>query len=219
MKRGILMKKDIIILTKSDKRAGYCIAGIDVSNGEWIRLVSSNEETENAVPMRDIVCSNGDMVEIYDIVEVDIVKPMPTKVQPENYLYNENTKWVKKGKSSLDEVITLHGYDCPEFVFGNTDKELTEENVDMAKDSLLLLKVSNPRYNIKVFPERTVVQLDFFYRNCFYSYLKITQKDLKRYYETKPEGKYTAHTNVFVFSLTDKYKNGKYYKVVAQALV
>ncbi len=46
--------------------------------------------------MRDIVCSNGDMVEIYDIVEVDIVKPMPTKVQPENYLYNENTKWVKR---------------------------------------------------------------------------------------------------------------------------
>ena len=33
------MKKDIIVLTKSDKRAGYCVAGIDRLTGEWVRIV------------------------------------------------------------------------------------------------------------------------------------------------------------------------------------
>ena len=42
-------------------------------------------------------------------------------------------------------------------------KELTEENVDMAKDSLLLLKVSNPRYNIKVFPEKNSCSIGFLF--------------------------------------------------------
>ena len=29
------MKKNIIILTKSIKHGGFCVAGIDTDNGEW----------------------------------------------------------------------------------------------------------------------------------------------------------------------------------------
>lgn len=64
------MKKNIIILTKSDKRAGYCVAGIDEMTGEWIRIVSSNEATEHAVPLEDMVCDNGELIDIYDVVEI-----------------------------------------------------------------------------------------------------------------------------------------------------
>lgn len=39
------MEKKIIILTKSKKHSGYCVAGIDYETGEWIRLVSSDSET------------------------------------------------------------------------------------------------------------------------------------------------------------------------------
>ena len=37
------MIKKICILTKSVKDSGYCVAGIDVENKNWIRLVSSKD--------------------------------------------------------------------------------------------------------------------------------------------------------------------------------
>lgn len=210
------VKKDIIILTKSDKRMGYCVAGIDRQTGEWVRVVSSNASTEHAVPDKDLVCDNGQVVDIYDIVEIDFIRAVPTTVQPENYLYNERVKWRKKGKSSLDEVLHIHGYDDASYVFGNTANRLKEDEVHLAGRSLLLLNVDQSKYNVKHFPERTILQLNFCYKGENYTFFKVTQKDLREKY--KVEGWYQTGTNVFVFSLTDQHVDGKYYKVVAQAL-
>lgn len=213
------MKKDIIILTKSDKHSGYCVAGIDKKTGEWVRVISSDWMTENAVPKTALICDDGKEVDIYDIVEIEFIKATPTDVQPENYLYNEKIQWKKKGKSNLKEVLSIHDYDNVEYVFGNTMKRLEGNEVYLAKGSLLLLKVHNPIYNVKFFPERAVFQMNFSYKEKDYSFFKITQKDLKEKYSAKAEGWYQTGTNTFVFSLTDKYKDGRYYKVVAQALI
>lgn len=213
------MKKEIIILTKSDKRAGYCVAGIDKETGEWIRIISSNRMTEHAVPETDLICDDGKEVDIYDIVEIEFIKAAPTDVQPENYLYNEKVQWKKKGKSNLDEVLWIHNYDDVEYVFGNTMKRLEKNEVHLAESSLLLLKVDNAIYNVKYFPERTVFQMNFSYKKKDYSFFKITQNELKEKYCAKAEGWYQTGTNTFVFSLTDQYKDGRYYKVVAQALI
>ena len=94
------MEKKIIILAKSVKHSGYCVAGIDYETGEWIRLVSKDEETEYAVPQKDLVCTDGKDIEVYDIVVCSILKNCGTEVQPENYLYDENVKWQKVGRSS-----------------------------------------------------------------------------------------------------------------------
>lgn len=212
------MKKDIIILTKSDKHSGFCVAGIDMFNGEWVRLVSGNAATEHAVPVEDMICDNGQIIDIYDIIEIDIYKHVPTNVQPENYLYNESIKWKKKGKSNLSQVISLHGYDYPEYVFGNTYRRLDDGNIGLAGASLLLLKVDNPRYVVKSFPERKLIQLNFFYRDNSYAFFNVTQKDLKEYFNNQPDNSYISNANVFVFSLTEKYIDEKYYKVVAQEL-
>ena len=95
------MKKEIIILTKSDKRAGYCIAGIDKETGEWVRVISSNWMTEHAVPGSDLVCDDGKEVDIYNVVEIEFIKAVPTNVQPENYLYMRRPNGRKKEKAIL----------------------------------------------------------------------------------------------------------------------
>lgn len=213
------MTKDIIILTKSDKRMGYCVAGIDRRTGEWVRVVSSNDSTEHAVPDQDLICDNGQTVDIYDIVEIDFIRAVPTDVQPENYLYNETVQWKMQGKSNLEEVLRIHGYDYTEYVFGNTVHRLEQDEVHLAGQSLLLLNVGQPQYNVKTFPDRKVLQMNFSYNNNRYSFLKVTQKDLKEEYIYKEDGWYNTGTNTFVFSLTDRYKDGRYYKVVAQALM
>lgn len=212
------MRRQIIILTKSDKMAGYCVAGVDRNTGEWVRVVSSNIVTEHAVPYEDLITDEGTLVEIYDVVEIDFIRPVPTKVQPENYLYNKMIKWRKLGKSNLREVLSIHGYDNDEYVFGNVNKRLDSEEVYCAEGSLLLLRVQYPRYYVKNFPERKVLQLCFEYKGRPYSFFKVTQKELKEKYMNANEGWHVTGTNVFVFSLTDQYVDGNYYKVVAQAL-
>lgn len=211
------MEKNIIILTKSVKHSGYCIAGIDYETGEWIRLVSSNTLTEGAVPEEQLKLNNGKDLDIYDIICVDIIKSVATLVQPENHLYNEQKKWVYNGKSNLQEVIKKHGYDSPSFVFVNSDRRLDEDTIFNGSPSLLLLNIQNGEFFIKTF-ESQKIQINFWYNGRDYRYIKVTQTDLKNSFRGRNDGTYPLHSHSIVFSLTDKYVDNKYYKVVAQFL-
>ena len=212
------MEKKIIILTKSKKHSGYCVAGIDYETGEWIRLVSSDLETEGAVPCVDLQCSNGETLEVYDIIMCRLLRKCGTIVQPENCLYDETVKWKKVGKSNLDEVIKIHGYDSVEYVFENEDTKLPADWIFSGNPSLCLLKVKDASIWVKTFEDKKI-SLNFTYDDVRYKYMSISQIDLLNYYRNKTDDSYPLGTVTVVFSLTDKYYwNGKYYKVVAQIL-
>jgi len=212
------MEKDIIILTKSFKHTGYCIAGIDYETGKWIRLVSSNISTEGAVPEEQLTLDNGKDLDIYDIICVDVIKSVGTLVQPENFWYNEQKEWEYIGQSHLEEVIEKHGYDNPKYVFRNTDNRIDAGTVFNGSPSLLLLNIEDGDIFIKTF-ERQKIQLNFWFNEHHYQFFKITQEDLKEFFRTKSDGSYALISNSIVFSLTDKFSfDNRYYKVVAQFL-
>lgn len=212
------MEKKIIILTKSKKHSGYCVAGIDYETGEWIRLVSSDSETEGAVPWEDLQYSNGETLEVYDIIMCRLLRKCGTIVQPENCLYDETVKWEKVGKSNLDEVIKIHGYDSVDYVFENEDTKLPADWIFSGNPSLCLLKVKDASIWVKTFEDKKI-SLNFTYDDIQYKYMSISQIDLLNYYRNKTDDSYPLGTVTVVFSLTDKYYwNGKYYKVVAQIL-
>lgn len=212
------MEKKIIILTKSKKHSGYCVAGIDYETGEWIRLVSSDLETEGAVPWEDLQYSNGETLEVYDIIMCRLLRKCGTIVQPENCLYDETVKWKKVGKSNLDEVIKIHGYDSVEYVFENEDTKLPADWIFSGNPSICLLKVKDASIWVKTFEDKKI-SLNFTYDDIQYKYMSISQIDLLNYYRNKTDDSYPLGRVTVVFSLTDKYYwNGKYYKVVAQIL-
>ena len=212
------MEKKIIILTKSKKHSGYCVAGIDYETGEWIRLVSSDSETEGAVPREDLQYSNGETLEVYDIIMCRLLRKCGTIVQPENCLYDETMKWEKVGKSNFDEVIKIHGYDSVDYVFENEDTKLPADWKFSGNPSLCLLKVKDASIWVKTFEDKKI-SLNFTYDDIQYKYMSISQIDLLNYYKNKTDDSYPLGTVTVVFSLTDKYYwNGKYYKVVAQIL-
>ena len=212
------MEKKIIILTKSKKHSGYCVAGIDYETGEWIRLVSSDLETEGAVPWKDLQYSNGETLEVYDIIICRLLRKYGTVVQPENCLYDETVKWKKVGKSNLDEVIKIHGYDSVDYVFENEDTKLPADWIFSGNPSLCLLKVKDASIWVKTFEDKKI-SLNFTYDDIRYKYMPISQIDLLNDYRNKTDDSYPLGTITVVFSLTDKYYwNGKYYKVVAQIL-
>lgn len=212
------MEKKIIILTKSKKHSGYCVAGIDYETGEWIRLVSSDSETEGAVPWEDLQYSNGETLEVYDIIMCRLLRKCGTIVQPENCLYDETMKWEKVGKSNFDEVIKIHGYDSVDYVFENEDTKLPADWRFSGNPSLCLLKIKDASIWVKTFEDKKI-SLNFTYDDIQYKYMSISQIDLLNYYKNKSDNPYPLGTVTVVFSLTDKYYwNGKYYKVVAQIL-
>ena len=76
------MKKTVLILTKSAKTGGYCVAGIDVNTRQWIRLVTDNEEVHHSLTDENMVCSNGRVCDKLDVVEVDFIGNAPLPISP-----------------------------------------------------------------------------------------------------------------------------------------
>ncbi|GAB6156012.1 hypothetical protein JCM17380_47640 [Desulfosporosinus burensis] len=65
------MGKEIILLAESKKYNNLCIAGIDTSTGEWIRIVSQDSGVSHAVKVEDAIYEDGSVPELLDIVEIE----------------------------------------------------------------------------------------------------------------------------------------------------
>lgn len=215
------MHKEIIVLAKSSKRGKYCIAGVDVDDGKWIRPVSSDFMNEGAVPLADITYADGKVVQVLDIVRIKLLSPEPTEAQPENYLYDSRVKWEKIRRITLDELIRQRGYDQPSMIFYNNKKEVSREELK-GQASLLFVNVQNSHIFIKTFYDggrrNKRIQFNFEYNNATYRFFKVSDVAVKEAFQDMPDGEYNHRDNLpVVFSLTDEYANtGKFYKMAAQ---
>lgn len=79
----MLGKRQIVILAKSKKGSGHCIAGIDYKTGEWLRPISKSGH-EGSIA-KNVV----ENINIFDVVEIDFLDNCENKVQSENYYYND----------------------------------------------------------------------------------------------------------------------------------
>lgn len=89
------MQKEILVLAKSYKTGGFCIAGVEVDKGtdgqrrltrRWIRPVSrQNGTTSGSIP--SVACSN---FSVFDLIGIDLEKHQPMAGQPENWQWPES---------------------------------------------------------------------------------------------------------------------------------
>ena len=133
----------IIILTKSSKHHGYCVAGVDAKTGEWIRLVSSDVNTHGALSACHLKYKDGTYCKPLDIVSVPIIKRCPTAFQPENILIDEKTQWAKLGRVSLRELINTHTPEFNKYLLGNAYSYITSAKIGSVGHSLELVCVKN----------------------------------------------------------------------------
>jgi len=92
--------KTIIILAKSEKNRGYCIAGRElIMNGEksalggWIRPVSSDLTSHGALFDYHFQAKRFSKVDVLDVVNVPIIEMAPEPGQPENFLIDDQRPW------------------------------------------------------------------------------------------------------------------------------
>ena len=211
------MEREIIILAKSSKHGGYCVAGIDTSTGKWIRPISNNAENEGAVPAVDLTYEDKTQVQVFDKVKIKFSKHIPSKAQPENYEYDDSVYWKKTGESTLQSIIKDRGYDKPDKIFYNNDRVVADSEVG-GEPSLLLVNIEDSEIFIKTFSDNRKLQFNFNYNGIEYKFFQISDKEIGKQYSDYSDGAYKLKRNLaVVFSLTDKYQmTGKYYKMVAQ---
>ncbi len=123
------MEKEIIILAKSKKYGGYCVAGIDVRTGEWIRLSSNNKETHGAVPKSFMKDGYGHTLEVLDQIKVNLKQYIPEGVQIENYLYDESFRFIKQGRVTLKHAISKIYQKAEDYIFYNTSRSIPEDEI------------------------------------------------------------------------------------------
>ena len=112
----------------------------------------------------------------------------------------------------------MHGYDDCTYVFGNTEKALLPAAWDkmVPKKSLLVLPVYEPELVISSAFGRRKMQFNFFYSGHFYRYFGLSDPRIRNYLERLPDGtRKLGYKATVVFSLTDKFRDGKYYKMAA----
>ena len=98
----------MVVLTKSSKFGKYCVAGIDLKNRNWIRLVTNDEASCGAVAKENLVCNDGSIVQVLDVIDVPVLGACQDAIQPENVLIDltENIEIVQN--MSLDDVLRIH---------------------------------------------------------------------------------------------------------------
>ena len=87
--------KTIVVLAKSYKQGGWCIAGREINldlkantfdvSGGWVRPVSDDNAHHGALLDMHCAFADGSTPRIYDIVEVELQCPAPEIGQPENH--------------------------------------------------------------------------------------------------------------------------------------
>lgn len=221
-----MVLKRIVILTKSKKYNNFCVAGLDVNTGEWIRVVTDENNISHAVTQDDMMMVDGNEADVLDVVQINFLRHSMLPHQPENWTMDRNVKWSKIRTMTLNEVLRLRPTETNGFIFYNSEKfvsqDALEEIEDEDKYSLTLIAPVNPKIIVGSFDNKKKVSACFGFNGENYTFLQITDQHYLSKYSKKSDGTYYDLENAyFVVSLADFYnaqdttKSG-YYKVIAK---
>ena len=96
---------DVAVLTKSSKFGNYCVAGINLASGEFVRLVTEDDTIHGALTFRDIQYKDGSCMQEMDIVKVKIKGRDSNPLQPENVIIDRGFYLDKLGTFSISKLV------------------------------------------------------------------------------------------------------------------
>ena len=132
-------------MAKSTMFGNFCVAGIDMNSGEWVRFVAF----ETGDPLADyelIFVNEIGGCEPLDAARIGIARRVPRRNHTEDCMI-KRMAWLKLGRMNLDDVFKIHPPENHQhqFVFGTPrnyidEFEMRELNL---KYSLTLVSVEN----------------------------------------------------------------------------
>ncbi|MBR2208290.1 MAG: hypothetical protein IJ859_05705 [Synergistaceae bacterium] len=213
------MKIDAVIMAKSTMWGNFCVAGIDVETGAWVRFVAF----ETGEPLADfnlMFVNAPGSCEVLDVGRIGIARRVPKNNHTEDLMI-KYTPWLKMGRMKLEEVFKIHEPENHKFIFGTPRNYVDVSEMQRLKlnYSLILIKVENLKISfVENFHGDIRGRADFIYNDVEYTDIRVTDPyyefndSLIKNYYLKTDAAY------LVMSMPSKpfEKNGKYYKLIAK---
>ncbi len=204
----------IIIMTESSKFSGKCVAGINVDNGEWVRLVSNDESTHGAISNEDLICADGRKCNVLDVVRVPVIRKCGDEIQPENVLIDTSKYIMIEGKANLSDVLNIHPAEVRRDILGNIYSYITEQRVRNVGYSLALVEVENLEIHQVETPEgKPKTKASFDYQGEHYQMVSVTDPN----FYSVPNG-VLYDVALLVVSIGTPYNN-RHYKFISGIFV
>lgn len=212
------------MLTTSKKMGNLCIAGVEKENGNWVRIISEDEEIQHAVTTKDATYKDGSLPQVMDVIRIKCKEHRPSYYQPENYVLDDSVYWEKLGEANIKKLLRVHPAEKKSFLFYNTDKcidgDFVKDLKGVDKYSLILILPEDVCIHVKQWPERKQVTMSFNYNGNRYWYVRITDTEFENTYLQYPEGNYNFQENcLLIVSLGDIHTDKKHYKLIAKVLM
>ena len=138
-----------LVMTKSSKNKGYCVAGFDAYTGRWIRLVSNDIEKHGALSNKHLTFSNGLECTVGNVIGVWVETPVPSLCQTENFLISNTRRIVFLDHYGDDRIHGIHPLEKPSFIFCNERSYLTAEEIIKLNYSLCFVEVFDLQLSLK----------------------------------------------------------------------
>ena len=213
------MKTDAVIMAKSSMFGNFCVAGIDIDTGEWLRFVAF----ETGEPLTDfqlMFVNDSGSCEPLDIGRIGIARKMPRHNHTEDCMI-KYTAWLKMGRMKLEDVFKIHPPEEHKYIFGTPRNYVGEYEMSRLKlnYSLILIHVEKLKiYFDSNFSGRVRGQADFIYNGVTYEKIRVTDPyysaegiSAKNFSVSMPEAYLVMSMPVKPFQ-----GNGKYYKLIAK---
>lgn len=209
-----MRKVEMVVLTKSSKFSGYCVAGIDINTKQWIRLTTSNSNTQGALLPKEISYKEGKECQVLDVILITVLEDIGDEIQPENVLIDTSQPIVYRKKYTIEDVLKIHKPETSEYIFGNKYNYITDVAIWKLTSSLILVEVDDLEIkHMKNNDGQIKTKADFEY--MFESYQNLSVTDPEFYSVT--DG--TLYDKAYlVISIGTNY-NGKYYKFISKIFV
>lgn len=218
------MEKNIIILTKSEKNRGYCVAGIDIETKKFIRLVSEDIISKYALKKDDITYNDDNEVQILDIVNVVLKGKQGIWYQPENYTIDDKYRFEKNGQASINDILEYLNED--EFIFYDTENSILDSKLE-EQDRIYTLTLIEPQiFKVRMHNNeygKRRLKASVLQNNKWYNNLIITDLEFIDKYYNQVENSYDQSINLNNVLITVSLgeinpRDSKHYKLIASVI-
>ena len=210
----------LVLLANSRKHADRCIAGKSIEDGRWVRPISARPEA--SVSRSERCYEGGIEPALLDIVEVALLEPQATALQPENWLLDPEWYWTHQGRYAAAKLAAL--VDRPETLWdlGFSSKVGEHDRIPEGRtrlgSSLALIRASDleiwvSQYQSEDIIGKVKVRGRFRYRQVTYD-LTITDPEIEKQYRGGPGSRARVGDRFLTISVGEPYL-GYMYKLIA----
>ncbi len=206
-----MVKKQIVCLANSRMEGDRCIAGKDISSGNWIRPVN---KPGAGLSLNERQYEDGNDPKLLDVIEVSLVVPYPHYHHSEDWLLDPRVRLTCKEQFAWSDLTNLA--DAPEDLWG-TDLPVERVPLDWIRNysrSLYLIRVQDMVLSVKdKKKDQKQVHGQFTYHEVCYT-LGVTDPEIESDYTRKPNSKYSIGECYVTVSLAENPFRKSYYKLI-----